>query len=177
MKWARLLPRQAELVGQPQHAVLGVADARAPLDGHGTPGRSSGHRAPRVPTQGVPAIAPCQVGGRAGLVDEREACRIHEALPSPPAAALWATSGRSCSAALKDLILCLRPSRQSAFWSVESAANEAAAALEAVHSSASCDVWGSPRPARAGESKAVGIWAMESRGRRVYNWSALASRK
>ena len=46
------------------------------------------HRRDQTVTQGAPAIAPGQAGGGAGLVEEHEARRVHEALPSPPAAAL-----------------------------------------------------------------------------------------
>ena len=47
------------------------------------------------------AIAPGHVGGRAGLVEEDEACRVHEACQPRHRRRLAATSGRSCSAALR----------------------------------------------------------------------------
>ena len=41
----------------------------------------------------APAVAPRHVGGRAGLVEEDEPRRVHEALPDPPAAALLGNVG------------------------------------------------------------------------------------
>src|SRR3954463_11496289 len=51
-------------------------------------GATSTRRSPLGPQPGTPAGAPDHVRGRAGLVQEHEAGRIHVALPDAPAAAV-----------------------------------------------------------------------------------------
>src|SRR3712207_1289379 len=69
----------------------------------------------------TPAGAPDHVGGRAGLVQEHEAVRIHVALPDAPAAAVPGDIGPVVLAGSHALFLCDSPSRWSMSAMVESA--------------------------------------------------------
>src|SRR4051794_26930332 len=69
----------------------------------------------------TPAGAPDHVRGRAGLVQEHEAVRIHVALPHPPAVAMAGDVGPVLLAGSQALFLCDKPSRWSMSAMVESA--------------------------------------------------------
>ena len=96
-----------------------------------------GTAATRRSAERATAVAPGHVGGGAGLIEEDEARRIHEAPPGAQRRRLPATSGRSCSAALRRSFLCRRPSRRSASWIVQSPARTPQRRCSSAWSSAS----------------------------------------
>src|SRR3954469_23044895 len=76
-------------------------------------GAASTKRWPLRPQPETPAGAPDHVRGRAGLVQEHEAVRIHVALPHPPALAMAGDVGPVLLAGSQALVLCDKPSRWS----------------------------------------------------------------
>jgi hypothetical protein len=56
------------------------------------------HRRDQALVRGAAAIAACHVGRGAGLVQEDEARRVHEALPGTPAPALGGDAGSGIGA-------------------------------------------------------------------------------
>jgi hypothetical protein len=83
------------------------------------------------------AVAPGQVGGGAGLVEEDEARRVHEALPDAPPPALAGDVGAVLLGRDQALFLWSRPSRRSALWLVESPARTPQRRCSSAWSSAS----------------------------------------
>jgi hypothetical protein len=102
-----------------EHQRRDDATRAQPGDKSGDPPVAMGHGRDQALAARAAAVAARHVGGRPGLIEEHEPCRVHEGLPGSPQPTLAGDVGAVLLGRPQGLFLRLRPIRRSALWIVE----------------------------------------------------------